>query len=582
MFDKSRLQDLYSQLLTIPRIVAARLSRVHGDQRGAISVLTVFAVFMFTILLVLIMNVGRQIDDKLRMQNAADAAAYSGGVVVARGMNALAFCNHLECEVFALVAYMREARDRHSDQFIPRILAAWNEAGQRFERAGSQSGFDKFRDMGTAIVQKVPVEQQMANAFSAMAYNQSRMTLPIFESILMGPNADPTLTGGGYDHDPEGGYIPRFQRAILQTIPTIALAAADGISQRYGERTERQHNNVPLRSLVWKMDAEPVALANEFDPSQRTLPAVDPSPSGFDYAMLIPEQDCYRAISRRLRDDWAHHYLEEWITIWQSPYFEWPHDADPADGATTAKMSNYINLFRVFACAHLDNLLNYEFPDTNLPFVLRDPPRYPDSCWVITDPDDPPPPCPPPQPLDPQQQLRDYRLVGTSYWTHLSTMFPGLYHNPISRNGRSYAVTFAETAVFLPRGRFVSPWTCTSQCVGTDNNRRFFTTCCGNCFDEAPGEWDRYTLSVTSPSDVYYQFFDGPRAASFPARRERFGHWDLFNQNWSVKLVPASSATVLDVLPQHPSNFLSGYLSNLQPPNAQNMGLFEFWSLSQH
>jgi hypothetical protein len=567
----------------IPRIVAARLSRVHSDQRGAISVLTVFAVFMFTILLVLIMNVGRQIDDKLRMQNAADAAAYSGGVVVARGMNALAFCNHLECEVFALVAYLREARDRHSDPFIPRILAAWRSAGERFATAGLSSGYLKFRDLGSGILQKIPVEQRMFETFSAMAYHQSRMTLPIFESILAGPNSNPVMTGSGIsDGDPEGGYIPRFQRAVVQTIPAIALAAADGISQRYGEQTERQHKNVPLRSLVWKTDAEPISLANEYDPFLRTLPVVDPSPSGFDYPLLIPKQECYRAISLTLRARWARHYLEEWITTWQSPYFEWPHNANPTDGATTAKMSNYINLFRVFACAQLDDLLNHEYPDTNMPFLLRDPPNYPDSCWVITDPDAPPPPCPPPEPLDSQQQLRDYRLIGTSYWPHMTTMFPGLFHNPISRNGRSYAVTFAEAAVFLPRARFASPWTCTWQCVGIADKRRYFTHCCGNCVDEAPGEWDRYTLSVTSPAYVYSQFFDGPRAPSFPARRERFGQWDLFNQNWSVKLVPASSAAVLDVVPQHPSNFLPGYLSGLEPPNIQNVGLFEFWSLSQH
>ena len=36
------------------------------------------------------------------MQNAADAAAYSGGVVLTRGLNSLAFTNHLMSEVFAM------------------------------------------------------------------------------------------------------------------------------------------------------------------------------------------------------------------------------------------------------------------------------------------------------------------------------------------------------------------------------------------------------------------------------------------------------------------------------------------------
>ena len=89
--------------------------RVHRDERGTISIMTVFALFMFTILLVKIVNVGRHLDDKLRMQNAVDAAAYSGGVVMARGMNTLAFTNHLEAEVFALAAYMRTAQMQGQD-----------------------------------------------------------------------------------------------------------------------------------------------------------------------------------------------------------------------------------------------------------------------------------------------------------------------------------------------------------------------------------------------------------------------------------------------------------------------------------
>src|SRR5262245_29828876 len=126
--DRKRRMSVRSGALLVQRL----LSRMHRDQRGAISVLSVFAIFMFTILLVLIVNVGRQIDDKLRMQNAADAVAYSGATVIARGMNAIAFSNHLECETFALVAYMREGRDRKSEKFIPEILDAWMAVGNQF------------------------------------------------------------------------------------------------------------------------------------------------------------------------------------------------------------------------------------------------------------------------------------------------------------------------------------------------------------------------------------------------------------------------------------------------------------------
>ncbi len=65
------------------------------------SIVAVFSVLMLTMLLGMIMNVGRQVDGKIRMQNAADAAAYSGGVMLARGMNAVVFTNRLMCDVCA-------------------------------------------------------------------------------------------------------------------------------------------------------------------------------------------------------------------------------------------------------------------------------------------------------------------------------------------------------------------------------------------------------------------------------------------------------------------------------------------------
>ncbi len=46
------------------------------------SIVSVFAVLFLAMLLGMVMNVGRHVDGKLRMQNAADSAAYSGGVVL--------------------------------------------------------------------------------------------------------------------------------------------------------------------------------------------------------------------------------------------------------------------------------------------------------------------------------------------------------------------------------------------------------------------------------------------------------------------------------------------------------------------
>ena len=130
---------------------------MHADERGSMSIVSVFAVLFLAMLLGMVMNVGRHVDGKLRMQNAADAAAYSGGVVLARGMNTLAFTNNLLCDVFAVTAFLREARDQNSASYTPKILAAWSKVAPVF----SSSGFPKFTALGSAIQQKVPLEQQM-------------------------------------------------------------------------------------------------------------------------------------------------------------------------------------------------------------------------------------------------------------------------------------------------------------------------------------------------------------------------------------------------------------------------------------
>jgi hypothetical protein len=131
--------------LTMPGFVTNTISRVagfHRDQQGTISIVGVFSIILLAMLLGMVLNVGFQADSKVKMQNAADAASYSGGVVMARGMNSLAFTNHLLFDVFALTALLREGAENHGEPMVPEILAAWN------DMAGSSSdtSFTKFRN----------------------------------------------------------------------------------------------------------------------------------------------------------------------------------------------------------------------------------------------------------------------------------------------------------------------------------------------------------------------------------------------------------------------------------------------------
>ena len=577
--------------------------RLHRDERGAISVLSVFAIFMFTILLVLIVNVGRQIDDKLRMQNAADAAAYSGASVIARGLNAIAFSNHLECETFALVAYMREGRDRKSIMFVAEILDAWKTVGSKFASGTGQPNSMKFKLMGQAIVNKVATEQMMAQNFSSMAFHQSQQTLPLFEYILAGPDYD--NSGGKPDRSPLGGFIPRFQRAVLQTVPRIAATAADDLATRYGSTTKSQHRNQDMRGLLWATDVSVVGTRNEMAVATRTIPIIDPSRFGSDLEQVGETVQancptcfsCSECISRKIRSRLAHQYLNDWIRHWMSPYFEYPDDGTPHYGATSAKMSNYINFWRVYTCANLNDLLE-EYPHTNLPFVMRDAPTRPynggpapnqwdpnydyDGC--VQTPQHPDRPCLPGKPITPQMLEGSYNFVASVYWPHQKPMFPGLFKNPLERDSKAYATAFAQAAIFPPRGRFsrvnggrnwpeTAPWVHQFPCPPNG-------ICFGNLYDLAPGSWEQYTLSNTNPNNT--QVWTQIPLFAMGTRWEQFGQWDSFNQNWTAKLVPATAANVPAIVSQHPGPYLNGALMNYRPPSLQNISVQQFHLVNTH
>lgn len=144
----------------------------HRDERGTITIVSVFAMLLLTMLLGMVMNVGRHVDAKVRMQNTADSAAYAGGVVLARGMNTLAFSNHLLFDVFSMTAFMREAKEGNAAKFVPEILKAWQKVAETFSKA---SDYEKFTTLSTGITSKVPLEQNLVTGYSEWVSASSAM-----------------------------------------------------------------------------------------------------------------------------------------------------------------------------------------------------------------------------------------------------------------------------------------------------------------------------------------------------------------------------------------------------------------------
>jgi hypothetical protein len=307
---------------------------LHRDEGGSISIVSVFAVMILALLLGMALNSGLQVDQKVKMQNAADAATHSGTVVIGRSMNTLAFTNHLLSDVFALTAFMREARDRSAESLTPEILDNWERVAP--ELAGSE--FSKFAELGEGIQEKVPYEREVVRTFSEWAYAASEMMLPVFEQILSERR------------------IPEFQRALVRTTPDVAQIATDEVARRHGRAWPR---STVLRGVLWRTNGEVAGGRSEED--DRLMPVVDPVVDD------VPGRAEYANEARQQRFKLAHRYLRQWNSE-SLPIFD-----------NYAKMSQFGSLWRIFTGGHLQKLLEEDFPDTNLPSqVLTRPDRIAD------------------------------------------------------------------------------------------------------------------------------------------------------------------------------------------------------------
>lgn len=514
-------------------VLAARLARLRGlhhDERGVLSVMSLIFILALAMLLGMIINVGQHVDDKLKMQNAADAATYSSTVVLARGMNAVAFSNHLLCDTFALTAFLREARDRNAESMTPAILQAWSNAGGILDRAAARGAFPlhpKFQTVGGAITAKVPLEQEAVRTYGELGAAVAAEVLPPLEYSL------------------RERLIPEYQRALVQTMPLVAQSVANTVSLRHGQHTDGKQDKAINRrrgvqvGVLWRTavgmsnQAQPAGFPDERDPLLRTLPAVDPAPGaltgqpppvpdptpdgleGLDFA-AIPGASLYFQRSFLQREQRARDYLNQWVND-RLRFF-----------AYEGKMSQYFPLYHAFACGQLMRLLNEEYPQSNLPHMIRlapnglDPNRFRDC----TD-------C-----LDAARDYLDqgFMFVGVSYRRPLPEMQPGLYrwalgHDPLA---------FGQAQLFIPQARM---WWHDGSPGGSSNSNIG-----GGGFG----------VPIDIPLDPVTS---GPTPPGWH-HDNWSADWSLWNQNWTVRLVPATHPNVVTILQTPPP---AGALTTGQP-----------------
>ena len=487
--------------------------RLHRNERGVLTLTSVFALFMFTILLVMIANVAAHLDDKINRQNAADASAYSGGVVLARGMNTISYTNHLLTDVFAITAFLREGENRQSESLTPEIMDDWELTGRRF----SSADFEKFKLLGEAIIDKsarqpLGKDRRLINAFGNVTASAAEYALPVFEYILRGdgpPPQSPQTTPA--TANPEGGLIPQFQRLVIQTVPALSQFVTYEIARRHGLTNRELIADSPggarpaQSGLLWRMSVRPVGFPDETHPLDRTLPAVDPSPLAQDFTAL-PNGGDYFTLAVLQRQELAKHYLELW-TRDKLRLFD-----------SKAQMSRLSHLWRIFSCAELEKLLNEEYPLTNLPMMIRLPDSGGDWDSLRAS-----------GPVEMNRNLeQDFQFLGVVYRAHRRETGPGLFRNLLA--SESDAITFTQVSLFLPRARRYL-----ARGGGGGGGRIGL----GGTFGVSGGidvPPTPPTPGSTRPEDERW-----PRE-NWPA------HWDLLNQNWTVKIVPATAPAIPEIL----------------------------------
>jgi hypothetical protein len=504
LHEQSANQDVAAAnpLPGLVRACLGRLACLHRDQRGTMSIVAVFSVMLLTMLLGMVINAGRQVDGKVKMQNAADAATYSAGLVLARNMNTLAFTNHLLCDIFSLTAILREASQHNAEKLVPPILAAWTKIGPIF----AKSKYVKFGQLGPAISQKVPLEQQMVTAYGNWTAGTANLVLPLWEQIL------------------QQQLIPQFERALVQATPQLAQTAAAEIARRHGlGSTERG----PMTAVLWHANGQVVQ-----DPAT-ALPVADPSVNT-QVAQIATQQ----------RNSLANTYLSQW------------NNATLVGFDNVGKMSQFAQLWRGFTCGQLDKLLNQDYPTSNLPFVI-----YPAA-----------PPAGSSASTYNSYLDANFKFVGIAYWPQLRETLPGLFKNA----NQNDALAFAEVMMFIPSQRLVRMWSggggSSSAPGGID-------------IGGAPGG-DVSLPTGASPAPV-----GGGGGQSSPpvwtvGRNGTPTAWDLLDQTWTVKIVPAVSVGVLTALQTSPPQGITvtdnGQQRNVRVPSLGNLGVQDLNAVSTH
>lgn len=314
--------------------------------------------------------------------------------------------------------------------------------------------------------------------------------------------------------------IPKFQRALTVATPQLAQTAANEITRRHGLGSPERG---VMQATIWRTSGQ--AVGGDGESSRRTLPVVDPEMDN------QPNQASYVQAAQQQRSQLANTYLNQWNNNMMAGFDR------------IAKMSQFGVLWRGFTCGQLDKLLNQDYPNSNLPFQIRSANG---------------------QPMNNAYIEQDYHFVGVAYWPQVPETMPGIFQNP----NPSSAETFSELYMFIPANRLIRVWTNPNPAP----NPGISIGGVGENLPTLPGSGGPVNNGGANNN--------GPSTWSI-GRQNKPTSWDLLNQSWTVKIVPAVSTSIPTILSTPPPQVASGG-QQPQVPNLSNFSSQNLTTLNTH
>jgi hypothetical protein len=218
------------------------------------------------------------------------------------------------------------------------------------------------------------------------------------------------------------------------------------------------------------------------------------------------------------------------------------------------KMSQFSNLWRIFTCGQLERLLNVEYRNTNLPFVIRHTAEQMENQQL--------------------ELLGDYMFVGVVYREQIDDRIPGVFRNPIPADTQAYA----QIMVYVPRQRLIRVWSepepdrsdGEESQGGVPGQIVSLPSSIGGTQDPADTSDQDAAEDETSRDDWDVARQSGSR---YPA------NWDLLTQNWSLQLVPATAPTIPRILSTSPEE---AGVTEIEVPDLTELTEEEFLWISNH